>query len=274
MFVTLRLAGTLATAAALVLPAGRTRAGGARDVAADTLRVVLVVGDTLSPQALLEGALASLVRGARLGAEEAAHTGALFGVAVTLRVEVPSSLAGMPRANDSAASRLPNPSLYVVAGDAQTCSRIMSQGARDSVPVLDAGCPSHDGTNIGNVYSLTATATVPVDDSTRLELWHWSLDRFGGEQLNQRFVRRFGARMDSRAWIGWMAMKIALDAALHAKATDGAALLRQLADPQAQYDGQKGRPLRFAPDTHRLVQPQYRVAGRGAAEHVVAEVAP
>jgi len=228
--------------------------------AGDTLRVVLVVDDTVARRSLLDGA--------RLGAEEASHTGALFGTVVTLRVESRASFDSTPGAAA--------PSMYVVAGDTNICSAVVLQSARLTIPVLDAGCPSIGGPPATTAYSLVPaamTATI-ADDSSRVELWHWTLERFGGEQLNERFHRRFGARMDSPAWTGWLALEIALDVALHAKATSGRALLRQLADPRAQYDGQKGRPLRFAADTHRLVQPLYRVAGHGDAEHVVAEVAP
>jgi hypothetical protein len=234
---------------------------------ADTLRVVLVVDDTVGRR--------SLVQGARLGAEEASHTGALFGTVVMLRVEPPASFDSAHGGGADASPAAP-PSVYVVAGDRTTCSLVMLQSQRQAVPVFDAGCPSDDGPPVATSYSLMPTADRPsiAGDSSRVELWHWSLARFGGEQLNERFRRRFGARMDSPAWTGWLALKIALDAALHAKATSGAALLRQLASPRAQYDGQKGRPLRFAPDTHRLVQPAYRVIGHGDAERVVAEVAP
>ena len=259
MFTALAFAGALAAT-----PAGGTPSSHH----ADTLRVVLVVDDTIAQRSLLRGAL--------LGAEEASHTGALFGRVVTLRVALPAFLDSVERATPSSGSRSPLPSMYLVAGDSATCSRVMLQSARHSIPALDAGCALGDSARRATVYSIfpPTNATAATDDSTRLELWHSSLERFGGEQLNERFRRRFGAMMDSQAWAGWFALKVALDAALHAQATNGAALLRQLGDPSAQYDGQKGRPLRFAPDTHRLIQPLYRVAGRGGAEHVVAEVLP
>ena len=257
--------GALALSAALSTT--RTSHAPTHDQAADTLRVVLLLDDSIARRSLLDGA--------RLGAEEASHTGALFGMVVMLRVESTAPEAGMGRATGAAESRFPRSSLFIVAGDVRTCSLVLSQSARDSMPVLDAGCASRDTARSSDVYTIVpASPAAAASDSTRLELWHWSLQRFGGEQLNQRFVRRFGRRMDSPAWSGWMAMKIALDAALHAKATYGAALRRQLADPRAQYDGQKGRPLRFDSATRELLQPRYRVAGHGDAEHVVAEVAP
>lgn len=253
---------------AAVVHAERTTSAPSPPPATDTLRVVVVVDDTAARR--------SLVQGARLGAEEASHTGALFGTVVTLRVESRGAFDSTARASGTDASRAALPSLYVVAGDSSTCSAVMLQSARSTIPLLDAGCPPMRGPSSKVAYSLLpASAFAAIaDDSSRVELWHWSLERYGGEQLNERYRRRFGARMDSPAWAGWLALKIALDAALRAEKTDGRSLLRQLADPRARYDGQKGRPLRFARDTHRLVQPVYRVSGRGDAERVVAEVAP
>jgi hypothetical protein len=125
------------------------------------------------------------------------------------------------------------------------------------------------------MYALDSRAdTAAAADSTHLALWHPSLERFGAEQLNDRFHRRFGAAMDSDAWMGWLAMKMALDLALHAHSASGPTLLQQLADPHTAFDGQKGRPLRFDPATHRLVQPLYRIAGSGDSARVVAEIAP
>lgn len=236
--------------------------------AGDTLRVVLVVDDTVARR--------SLVEGARLGAEEASHTGALFGTVVTLRIESRATFDSRALASGGSGRGVTAASLYVVAGDTNTCSPVTLQSARDTIPLLDAGCPPSEGPPGMTVYSLLPAAAPPgiPGDSGRVELWHWSLERFGGEQLNQRFRRRFAAHMDSAAWAGWFAMKVALDAALHAKTADGPALLRELADPHAQYDGQKGRPLRFAPATHRLMQPVYRVAGHGDDERVIGELAP
>ena len=255
----LTLFGVVAFAVSLTTP--RPAAAGVLAQGTDTLRVVLVVDDTVAQRSLVHGAL--------LGGEEASHTGTLFNTAVRLSVASRASF-------DTTASGAHAPSVYVVAGDTTVCSRVMLQGARTKVPVLDAGCALADRARPMIVYSLAPVALPATarGDSTRFELWHWSLERFGGEQLNERYRRRFAARMDSPAWTGWLALKIALDAALHAHAVTGPALLHQLADPRSRYDGQKGRPLRFAADSHRLVQPLYRVAGHGDAERVVAEVTP
>lgn len=229
----------------------------------DTLRVLLVVDDSAARRDLVEGAV--------LGAEEGARTGALFGTAVELRVREARDTTRIDLA--TAFGGAP-PSILVVAADSAVCVALGRETAARGVALLDAGCPACDASAGTAAYALTPPALPGAGDSTRLELWHWSLDRFGGEQLNQRFERRFSTRMSSAAWAGWFAMKVSLDLALRAHAAAGRALLARLGDPRTGFDGQKGRPLRFDPSTRRLVQPLYRVAGTGDAEHVVAEVAP
>lgn len=228
---------------------------------ADTLHIVLLVDDT--------SARSSLVHGSMLGAEEAMHTAALFGTGAVLRVGQAKDSLDVARALGAG----PAPSLVIVAGTPETCGAVFALAARRAVTVIDAGCAGARPDS--NVYSLVSVPSAsPGDDSTHLELWHSTLERFGGEQLNARYRRRFGAGMDSPAWAGWVAGKIALDLALRAHSTAAARLLAQLRSPHQQFDGQKGRPLYFDPGTRRLVQPLYRVAGVGADQHVVAEVSP
>ena len=211
-----------------------------------------------------------------LGVEEASHTGALFGTNVELRVrEARDSAPGAGALGGFASGRAP--SIVVVAADSATCVALDRAAAARRIALLDVGCPAGAAAVATGAYALTADAASgsnAASDSTRLELWHWSLERFGGEQLNQRFQRRFGAHMTSAAWAAWFAMKISLDLALRAHTAAAPTMLARLRDPATQFDGQKGRPLRFAPATRRLAQPLYRVAGTGDAEHVIAEVAP
>ena len=88
--------------------------------------------------------------------------------------------------------------------------------------------------------------------------WHPDLERFGAEQLNERFHRRFGQPMDEDAWHGWIAVKIAAELAL--KVSPGTSLLDLL--PRLAFDGHKGTQLRFGED-HHLIQPVYRVDSKG-----------
>ena len=229
---------------------------------ADTLRILLIVDDTT--------ARSSLVHGSLLGAEEAMHTGALFGTAAVLRVAEARDSLAVERALRGGAA----PSLVIVAGPRETCEAVFALAMRRATGAFDAGCTGTGAQADSDAYSLVSLPTASTDDSTHLELWHSTLDRFGGEQLNQRYRRRFGTAMDSPAWAGWVASKIALDLALRAHSTAPKALLAQLRSGRQQFDGQKGRPLYFDPGTRRLVQPLYRVVGDGANGRVVAEVNP
>ncbi|HKI04356.1 MAG TPA: twin-arginine translocation signal domain-containing protein [Thermoanaerobaculia bacterium] len=91
--------------------------------------------------------------------------------------------------------------------------------------------------------------------------WHPDLERFGAEQLNDRFRRRFGQAMDESAWRGWMAVKIAAELALRIPPGASTGLLEML--QLASFDGHKGTQLRFDPQDHYLVQPVYLVDGNG-----------
>jgi hypothetical protein len=87
--------------------------------------------------------------------------------------------------------------------------------------------------------------------------WHPSLEKYGAEQLNERYTRRIGRPMDAAAWIAWMLVKVAVDAQL-----------RGVTLPAARFDGHKGVPLIFDARRH-LRQPLCVVDGRGALLGVV-----
>jgi ABC-type branched-subunit amino acid transport system substrate-binding protein len=99
--------------------------------------------------------------------------------------------------------------------------------------------------------------------------WHPDLERFGAEQLNDRFRRRFGQAMDEPAWRGWIAVRIATELALRIPPGASTGLLDLL--PHAAFDGHKGAQLRFDPQDHYLVQPVYLVDKKGK---LVGEVLP
>jgi PQQ-dependent catabolism-associated beta-propeller protein len=89
--------------------------------------------------------------------------------------------------------------------------------------------------------------------------WRPDLERFGAEQLNQRFRRRFGIPMDEPAWRGWMAVKIAAELILRAPASsDPTATLATMT-----FDGHKGEQLFFDPKDHHLLGKQGREGQQG-----------
>ena len=99
-----------------------------------------------------------------------------------------------------------------------------------------------------------SVASRPAEDrawTPKASDWHPALTRSGAAQLNARFVKHAGVPMDDAAWRGWMAVKVAYEAALRAQSGEDDLLA-------LEFDGYKGAPLRFAEDGH-LRQPTFRV---------------
>lgn len=280
--------------AMLVPMLGDTRA---RLAATGTLRVLaLVENDDAS-------ARPSLLRGIEMGADEAKHTMALFGMSLALTVRRVSGAAAA--ASERTAMHGPrSPSVLIRAlGDGCLTSQ-----PKPTVPTIDIACSDYgvsemDATmaadqpgsraasasarvllhvrpsrsTLQRVRShVTDTLSQAPNSRRSVELWHQSLERFGGEQLNQRYRRRFGEPMDSDSWAGWIAVKIAAESALRAHATTPAALAVALTDARAQFDGHKGQPLTFHPISRELLQPLYVVAAGADTDSakVVAEFIP
>lgn len=141
----------------------------------------------------------------------------------------------------------PDAVAFLPAGDAATAFLAVWAGA-GLAPLL--ALPGGDGVD------------VPAGiRAARVVAWHPALERFGAEQLNDRWRARFGGRgMDGSGWAGWMAAKALCDASLRARTTAPAALAASLGGPGAQIDGHKGTPLSFRPWDHQLRQPLYVVA--------------
>jgi ABC transporter substrate binding protein (PQQ-dependent alcohol dehydrogenase system) len=87
------------------------------------------------------------------------------------------------------------------------------------------------------------------------EGWHWTWERHGAPQLNQRFEKLAGRRMQEQDWAGWAAVKAVIEAAVRARSTDPKALRQALLSPDFQFDGYKGTAVSFRPWSRQLRQP-------------------
>jgi len=176
-----------------------------------------------------------IATGVRFGVEEAVHTARLVGAEVVLTVD-----------RDARGD-------VVLGGlDRTTCDALSREAARRPFIYIALGCG-------GRASDSSWTFHLEPDggaESAGAVLWHPALERYGAGQLNARFVERFGRPMSAAAWSGWMAVKIALEAALKARASDPRALRKVLTAPM-RFDGHKGAPLSFD-SGHRLAQPLYR----------------
>ena len=100
------------------------------------------------------------------------------------------------------------------------------------------------------------TATAPAGD----HVWHVSgiewdskSEKFGAAELNARYRAAYSRPMTSAAWAGWFAVNVLWVAAVRSQSAEPRAIQEYLQSSRATFDGHLGRPLRFDPETHRLV---------------------
>lgn len=184
----------------------------------------------------LEGGAAG--RGAALAVEEARRAAELLGVGLDLRAPGPGAAAVVSLSAPEKAPAF----LLVTAG-----------AVDEPLPVRARLF------HVASSPRRRKEALSQAGKGVRVVDWHPDLVRYGAEQLNQRFHRRFGQSMDEAAWRGWMAVKAVAEAALRSPGGDLAVTLAGL-----RFDGHKGEPLEFDPgDHHHLRQPVYLVDGQG-----------
>lgn len=192
-----------------------------------------------------------LEAGLTFGASESERSASLFGWSVH-RVRVASS--------DWTADPLPFDAL-IVGG--------RTQALPAGVPVLRVACDAEpEGPNVFTIAPCDATSAAGDDRTHRIVAWHDSLERFGAEQLNDRYRGATGRAMTSESWIGWFAMKLLTESALRAKSSEPRNLLAFLNSSAATFDGHKGASLRFDGRRH-LQQPLYLLARSNTGDWTV-----
>lgn len=188
------------------------------------------------------------MRGITLGVEEAERTGALFHWSVVL------VMVGNTR--DTA-------DVILVGGSAGDCAQLSHATA---TIVFNIGCRDdalRDAHKYPRVFHIEVS-TGEYRDRGANALWHASLTRFGAEQLNERYRRRFGLAMTPAAWAGWFAVKVALESVMRSSSRSVTAISAILAI--TEFDGHKGEALRFSGLSHQLMQPLYVVNGARVSE--------
>lgn len=208
---------------------------------------------------------AALLAGARFGAAEAATTAALFGRHFEIAFAEVATAAAAARAARKARAA----GALVVAGGIP--ASIAAKAAGPSAPLLLILPRGESSDSVDHAWHVRpgAAATERVlagvrerlpqseRDSARVVAWHPSLRRYGAGELNERFVAHANASMDEEAWLGWIAVKIALESALRGHEVGA-----------ARIDGHKGKLLRFD-ESRTLVQPLYVAVKRNGEEVVI-----
>ena len=212
----------------------------------------------------------SIDRGAQLGAAEAKQTATLFGGDVFLFQE-PVRETAERAAERLLAARKVQVLIGSGADDAEALSRfaeahrILFFNVASRAPALRTACRRYTF-HIEASDSMYAAAAKRVGSAQNAGLlWAPALERYGASQINDRYRVRYAAPMDGGAWAGWVAVKIAAEAALRARSANAAALLSYLEQPATTFDGHKGWPLSFRSADHQLRQPLYVVSSRSAA---------
>ena len=85
--------------------------------------------------------------------------------------------------------------------------------------------------------------------------WHWSWERHGAPQLNQRFERKAGREMQDADWAAWAGVRLIVEALVRTRSTDFAALEAYLKGDALTFDAYKGNPASFRPWNNQLRQP-------------------
>jgi len=228
---------------------------------APALRIGLITrGNSLATAASIE-------HGVRLGAAEAEQTAALFGGDVVL-FEQPAG----GNAERSAEKLLGTSKVQILIGLAAQDADVLSRFAESHrvvffnvvsrAPALRAACRRYTfHVEAGDSMYANALMSARSPGNAHVALWSPSLSRYGASQINDRYRVKYDTPMDAGAWAGWVAVKIASEAALRARSSNPAAILSYLEAPTTTFDGHKGWPLSFRRTDHQLRQPLYVVSG-------------
>lgn len=104
-------------------------------------------------------------------------------------------------------------------------------------------------------YATQAARPVVGSEGLRPVAWHWTFERYGAPQLNQRFRRATGRDMAGTDWAAWAAVRAVIEAAQRTGGADPAALGAYLRGPEMSLDLYKGVPGSFRPWSGQLRQP-------------------
>lgn len=110
---------------------------------------------------------------------------------------------------------------------------------------------------VGRYASFGFSLPRPVvgSEGLRPRTWHWTLERYGAPQLNQRFHARIKRRMASQDWASWAAVRSIVESVRQIKSTSVADIRKRLTDKAFQLDLYKGFPGSYRAWSRQLRQP-------------------
>jgi ABC transporter substrate binding protein (PQQ-dependent alcohol dehydrogenase system) len=104
-------------------------------------------------------------------------------------------------------------------------------------------------------YATFRPRPVVGTDGLVASAWHWTWERYGAPQLNQRFDRRASRHMAAQDWAAWVAVRSVVEAVARSGSTDVATIRTTLTADDFAVDLYKGVPGGFRPWNHQLRQP-------------------
>ena len=104
-------------------------------------------------------------------------------------------------------------------------------------------------------YQTQEPALVAGSQGLTAAAWHWSFERHGAPQLNQRFEKLTENKMTSTQFAGWAAARSVIAAVVRTRDTDFDAVFSYLISDNATLDLYKGFPGSFRPWSRQLRQP-------------------
>lgn len=104
-------------------------------------------------------------------------------------------------------------------------------------------------------FATYAPRPVVGSEGLRAVAWHWTLERYGAPQLNQRFRRLAGRDMTSDDWAGWAAMRSVVEAVATTRSADPPTVQAALKSPELTIDLYKGVRGSFREWNGQLRQP-------------------
>lgn len=103
-------------------------------------------------------------------------------------------------------------------------------------------------------YNVQRPRPVIGSEGLGASAWHWTWERHGAPQLNQRFDRIAKRNMQAMDYAAWAAVRSLIEAVVRTKSTDIATLRAYMTSDEFTFDAYKGEPGNFRPWDHQLRQ--------------------
>lgn len=166
----------------------------------------------------------------------------------------------LTRAFERSAARF---GLRIVENKSFELSNDPRQREKNNVRLMTSG-PDHDVVFLADTdgefgryvpYQTNRPRPVVGTEGLLASAWHWSWERHGAPQLNQRFERRIKRHKSSVDWAAWAAIKVIVEAAVRTGEIDFPSLRGYIRGDELTLDGYKGNPMSFRPWDNQLRQP-------------------